>query len=299
MNTMRRRPSTPALTHRGRGPLCTLAFALLWAVGPAAAQPAAPTSAVASAATPAPATVTPLAGPLDAPTMQALLARIDGRQKNTGDFKAKAYIEQREKNKSDLVYDTVYYRHDQDDKFMILFLEPRTEAGKGYLRIEKNLWMYDPTVGKWERRTERERIGGTDSRRNDFDPDAYATDYTHTYVAQETLGRFTVHHLALAAKPGTDVAFPQLELWIDAATENVLKVQEKALSGRLMRTLYYPKWKRIFSESKQDHVYFPEEIRIFDEVEKGNRTTVLLRDVDLRALPTNIFTKAWLESKSR
>ena len=43
----------------------------------------------------------------------------------------------------------------------------------------------------------------------------------------------------------------------------------------------------------------PKEIRVFDEVEKGNATTVALRDVKLDALDVNMFTKAWLESQSR
>ena len=63
----------------------------------------------------------------------------------------------------------VVYRRDADNKFIILFTKPKEEAGKGYLKIDKNLWMYDPNTGKWERRTERERIAGTNSRREDFD----------------------------------------------------------------------------------------------------------------------------------
>jgi len=236
---------------------------------------------------------------LDAEAMRSLLERVDDRQRNQGDWKATAYIEQKERNKSDLVYEAHVYRRDADEKFMILFVRPRTEAGKGYLRIDRNLWIYDPSVGKWERRTERERIGGTDSRRADFDPENLATDYHHTYVGLEKLGRYRVHHLKLKVRDGVDAAYPLMELWLDTQTENLLKAQEFALSGRLMRTVYYPKWERLHSESKGAAVYYPKEIRIFDEVEKGNRTTVLLRDVDLRALPANIFTKAWLEARSR
>ena len=32
------------------------------------------------------------------------------------------------------------YRRDADDKLMILFTKPKGEAGKGYLRLDKNLW---------------------------------------------------------------------------------------------------------------------------------------------------------------
>lgn len=277
-------------SHLRSARVVAAALGLWLGLGGALAQEA-PTAPASAAAAPV--------GPLDAGAMTGLLARIDARQKNTGDFKARAYLETKEKGKADLAYDAVYFRRDADEKFMILFTAPKSEAGKGYLRIDKNLWMYDPGVGKWERRTERERIGGTTSQRNDFDPDEYATEYTHVYVGLESLGKFAVHHLVLTAKEGTDVAFPKVELWIDVATENVLKVQERALSDRLMRTIYYPKWEKLYSESKKDDVFFPKEIRIFDEVEKGNRTQIMISEIDLHPQPANLFTKAWLESKSR
>ncbi|RMG17939.1 MAG: outer membrane lipoprotein-sorting protein [Deltaproteobacteria bacterium] len=229
----------------------------------------------------------------------ALLREIDRRQSNTGDYKAVAFIEQKERGKSDLLYEVAIYRRDADDKLLILFLKPKTEAGKGYLRIENNLFFYDPTVGKWERRTERERIGGTGSQRNDFDEPRLAEDFEPELIGVEPLGKFSTWHLKLRAKEGADVPYPVVELWIDRKTKNVLKQQERALSGRLMRTSYYPKWGRIYSESKGSYVYFPKEIRIYDEVEKGKQTRIVMRKVDLAPLDPNIFTKAWLESKSR
>ena len=101
------------------------------------------------------------------------------------------------------------------------------------------------------------------------------------------------------AKPDVDVAFPQIRIWVDKATNNLLKRQEMALSGRLLRTSYYPRWQKVFSESKKGDVWYPEEMRFFDEIEKGNSTVVLIKEIDLRPLEANIFTKAWLESKSR
>jgi hypothetical protein len=242
------------------------------------------------------------AGParaLDDAQMLDLLKRIDDRQQNPGDYKALAYIEAKERGKSDRVQEAVVYRRDEEDKLMILLLKPKSERGKGYLRLDRNLWMYDPTVGRWERRTERERIAGTDSRRKDFDESRLALEYVPAYVGQEALGKFTVHHLKLTAKSDADVPYPVMELWIDAATDNTLKAQEFAASGKLMRTTYTPRWTREFSQSKQADVWHPAEIRIYDEVEKDNSTLILIKEIDMSSLPANIFTKAWLESKSR
>ena len=231
--------------------------------------------------------------------MLKMLSTIDERQKNSGDYKALVYLEQKERGKDDLLYQMVAYRRDLEDKLMLLFLKPKSEAGKGYLRLDKNLFMYDPTTGKWERRTERERIGGTNSRRRDFDDSRMEEEYVPSYAGAGKLGARTTHVLDLTARPEADVAYPKLKIWVDQQTGNMLKQEEYALSGRLMRTAYYPKWKKLFSESKGTDVYFPKRILIIDEVEKGTQTSIVIQKVDLSSLPTNIFTKAWLESKSR
>jgi hypothetical protein len=236
------------------------------------------------------------------PSQQELvdkLALIDDRQQNSGDWKSLVFIENKERDKSDLVYQALVYRRDESEKLAILFVKPQAEAGKGYLRIDKNLFFYDPIVGKWERRTERERIGGTSSNRQDFDQSRLAIEYAPAYIGEESLGKYTVDHLKLMAKEGEDVAYPVVELWLDQATTNILKRQDFALSGRLMRSTYYPEWNKLFSESKGEHVYFPKEVRIFDEVEKGTSTTIVIQSVDLTSQADSIFTKAWLESKSR
>jgi Outer membrane lipoprotein-sorting protein len=237
--------------------------------------------------------------PLTPKEMIQSLQLIDDRQFNSGDYKALAFVEQKQQGKTDLIYELLIFRRDKEDKLMMLFTKPKAEAGKGYLKVDKNLFMYDPTVGKWERRTERERIGGTDSQRSDYDESHYARDFTPSYVGVEKLGKFDVTHLRLNAKPEADVAYPVVDVWIDKATGNLLKAQQHALSGRLMRSSYYPEWRKMYSESKKDSIYFPRQIRIYDEVQKGNSTIVVLQDVELNALPVNIFTKAWLESKSR
>lgn len=240
-----------------------------------------------------------MAAPLDHDQMIKLLRTIDERQRNSGDYKSQAYIERKERDKTDVVQEMLIYRRDADDKLMFLFTQPKSEQGKGYLRIDKNLWFYDPNVGRWERRTERERIGGTDSRRSDFDESRLAEEYEPTFDGEDKLGIYNVYKLTLKAKPAVDVAFPVVKLWIDQASGNILKRQEFALSGRLMRTSLYPRWMKLYSESKKADIWYPQEMHFFDEVDKANSTTVLIKAVDLRPLEANMFTKAWLESKSR
>ncbi|MEK7690650.1 MAG: outer membrane lipoprotein-sorting protein, partial [Bdellovibrionota bacterium] len=105
------------------------------------------------------------AADLTAEQTAALVRKLDEKQRNSGDYQSLAYMRETEKGKEPRLYQIAVYRRDEDNKFMILFTKPKEEAGKGYLKIDKNLWMFDPNTGRWERRTERERIGGTNSRR--------------------------------------------------------------------------------------------------------------------------------------
>ena len=231
--------------------------------------------------------------------MVDLLKAVDDRQKNQGDWRSMIYMEQKEKGKVDVAYEALVFRRSDDQKFMILFSKPKASQGQGYLRLDKNLWFYDPSVGKWERRTERERIGGTNSRRSDFDESRLAEEYDPEDNGEAKLGAYTAQVMTLKGKPNLDLAFPMIKLWVDKASKNILKRQEFALSGRLLRTSYYPKWKKAYSESKKGETWYPEEMRFYDEVEKANSTMILVKSVDMKPLEANLFTKAWLESKSR
>ncbi len=238
-------------------------------------------------------------GPLTQAQMVDLLRRVDERQNSQGDYRSIAYMVQKEKDKVDVAYQLEILRRSQDQKFVLLFLQPKTSEGQGYLRVDSNLWFYDPSVGRWERRTERERIGGTNSRRSDFDESRLAQEYDPKWVGEAKLGKYDAIVLELHGKEGIDLAFPVVKIWIDRDNENVLKRQEFALSGRLMRTSYYPKWAKAWSESKHAEVWFAQEIRFYDEIEKENSTYIAIQSVDLKPLPPNVFTKAWLEEKSR
>ncbi|HET6335217.1 MAG TPA: outer membrane lipoprotein-sorting protein [Polyangiales bacterium] len=298
---------TQRIAHSLRGLLsAALTVATLtWVTASTHAQaqqpPAAPAQSAAkqesAPAAPAPATTQ---RPQTSKTeLVSLLKTIDERQRNQGDWRSDVYIEQKEKGKVAVVYNAIVYRRSADQRFIILFTAPKNVVGQGYLRVDKNLWFYDPAVGKWERRTERERIGGTNSRRSDFDESRLAEEYDPSDAGEEKLGAYNAQRVDLKGKSGLDLAFPVIKLWVDKDTHNVLKRQEFALSGRLLRTSYYPKWKKVFSESKKQDVWFPQEIRFYDEVEKENSTLVLIKAVDLHSLEQNLFTKAWLESKSR
>lgn len=236
-----------------------------------------------------------------------VVALVDERQRNSGDYNSAVVIEEWEKKKDtaknpyDLkkAFEARVYRRDADDQLIILFTKPKAEAGKGYLRKDKTLLLYEPALGKWERQTERASIAGTGSRRDDFDESRLAEEYTAQFIGDEKLGKYQVHRIKLTAKPNVDVASPIIELWIDQDSKNIMKREEFALSTKLMRRILYPGWEKMFSKSKGADVYVPKEIYVYDMLEDEKLTKVKLVTVNLDPLEKNMFTKAWIESQSR
>jgi outer membrane lipoprotein-sorting protein len=238
--------------------------------------------------------------PLTQEEMVAKLTKIDAEMYSPADdYSALVLLEQKQKDEPDRVFQLVVLRRDSDRALIMQFTKPKTEAGNVWMRIGDNLWYYNPRIGKWERRTSQDRIGGTDALTRDFDRWTMSADYDPVYDGSEKLGDFMAHKLKLTAKPNKEVVFPRIDMWIDVASGHPLKLQFMALSGRLMQSVYYPHWVKQDARKAGSFIFYPKEIRVFDEVTQKSETTIMIQQVELKRLPDNNFTKAWVETQSR
>ena len=184
------------------------------------------------------------------------------------------------------------FRRDSEDKFVIVFLDPDVQRGQGYLKVEENLWFYDPSSRKFSHSSERETLQDSETRNGDLQASSLAEDYDIIGVTDGTLGRYNVHVMDLSAKHD-EVTFPKVKLWVRKDNNLVLKGQNFSLSGRLMRSDYFPKYVRVkdrFLASKMLYV---------DELKKGERTQMTMADTSLSSVPNSVFSKSYLERVNR
>jgi hypothetical protein len=237
------------------------------------------------------------AEPMSQEQVNTLMKELDDRTHFEGDYKAVALAHSKNREKGESVQKMAIYRRDADDRLMLLFLQPKADAGKGYLMIDKNFFSYEPSTGSWTRVSD-ERVGGSALNRANFDGFNFSGRYDGEFVAYEKLGKFDVARIKLTAKEGADADEDVVELWVEKTSNNVLKQKDYALSGRLLRTTYRTNYQK-FSDATGKMQYVPMKSIVKDEVEVGNKTTMVLEQIDTDPLAANIFTKAWLESKSR
>jgi outer membrane lipoprotein-sorting protein len=184
------------------------------------------------------------------------------------------------------------FRRDREDKFVLIILKPRVQRGQGYLQLDENLWFYDPDSRKFSHTSLKENIQNSEAKNSDLRGSSLAEDYTVKEWSARELGRYPVYILTLKAVH-EEVAYPELRLWIRRDVPVVLKAENYSLSGRLMRTAYYP------SYTKLGEKYVADRMLLIDELKEGERTQVSLSEPSIEDVPDHVFTKSYIERVNR
>lgn len=238
---------------------------------------------------------------LAAPTALEVMKAMEALQDMGVDITAKVKIVQRKPDQGDKVFESVYYRRDSDDAFLIVMTAPDNEKGNGYLRVGDNMWMYRRNTRSFQMMNRDQSIAGTDANAGDFEKRKFTElyepavdDQGNEILAAETLGKaeIPVYRLEVNATV-KDVEYPKVIFWVRQDNYLTMKQESYALSGTLMETAYFPKWTTV--EGK----YIPLNMIFVDEFEQGNRSMMELSGISLQAIDDTIFTKAYLENLSK
>ncbi len=184
------------------------------------------------------------------------------------------------------------YRRDSEKKFLMLFQEPVTQRGQGYLMIDDNLWFYDPESRKFSHTSMKEQFGESDARNSDFGESTFSNDYRVVSVSEGTLGKFDVYVMTLEGL-NNEVTYPGRKIWVTRDVHLVLKTEDYSANGRLMRTSYLPTYTKIGGK------YMPAKMIFVDNLIEGKKTQITITEISIDPLPDTLFTKAYVERVNR
>ncbi len=235
------------------------------------------------------------------PTVLEIMREMETLQDIGVDITVKVKITEQKSDQGVKVFESVYYRRDKDDAFLIVMTAPDNEKGNGYLRVGDNMWMYRRNTRTFQKMTRDQSIAGTDAKAGDMEKRKFTELYEpalddngQEILTKETLGKaaILVYRFEVKAKV-KDVEYPKVIYWVRQDNFLVLKEEDYSLSGILMETSYFPKWTTV--EVK----YIPLQMMFMDEFEKGNKTIVEFSGISLARIDDAVFTKAYLENLSK
>jgi outer membrane lipoprotein-sorting protein len=230
----------------------------------------------------------------DTTDFKALLAAVDANADfGSKDYSAVFTIVTQKPGEKDALVQIRLFRRDEHNQVVWIIQKPDAQKGQGFLKVDDNIWMYDPESGKFSHSTMKEQIQNSKAKSSDLKRGSFAEDYDVTASEEGTLGKYPVWILTLTAK-NNEVSYPKLKLSIRKDKPLVLKEEDYSLSDRLMRSVLYPP-KYIELDGKT--VY--SQILIQDELNKGEKSQLTLSEVSVAKLPDATFSKAFLSQTAR
>jgi len=90
----------------------------------------------------------------ETPDFKAMLKAIDENGDfGTQDYSAVFTIVTQKPEEKDAVIQVKLFRRDDHDQLVWIMLKPEAQKGQGFLKVDENIWMYDPESGKFSHST--------------------------------------------------------------------------------------------------------------------------------------------------
>jgi len=172
------------------------------------------------------------------------------------------------------------------DRVAALFISPASEKGRSTLRLEDNMWLYIPNVGKPVRITSLQSVVGGVFNNSDILRLDYAEEYDVTIVKE--LGNEYLLHLK--AKTNS-VAYDQLRMWADKEKKLPNKIECLTATSMLIKTIYFKQIKDFGGG-----VVRPSVIETDSPLHKGYKSIMIFAGVKKREFKDEVFTLNFMTS---
>mgnify|MGYP001286546436 CR=1 FL=1 len=170
------------------------------------------------------------------------------------------------------------------DKMVALFLSPASEKGRATLRLDENMWLYIPNVGKPIRITSLQSVvGGVFNN-----ADILRLDFSVEYTVQQASEEGSNYILVLKAKNAT-VAYDGLKMVVDKATQLPKTIECYAASGMLIKTLHYDK-----TQDFGGGVISPSVLETDSPLYKGYKSIMITAKIQKKEFADEVFTLNYL-----
>lgn len=167
-----------------------------------------------------------------------------------------------------------------NDKMVTTFLAPKSEVGRSTLRLDENMWLYIPNVGRPMRITSLQSVIGGIFNNSDI----MQLDYTAEYDVAEMFDENNETLLTLKAKTST-VPYDKLKMWVNIKYKTPSKIECYTASGMLIKTLHFKEIKDFGNGIKR-----PSVLETDSPLHKGYKAVMIYANITPRKIDDEVFT---------
>jgi predicted Fe-Mo cluster-binding NifX family protein/outer membrane lipoprotein-sorting protein len=182
------------------------------------------------------------------------------------------------------------------DKVAGLFISPASEKGRSTLRLDENMWLYIPNVGKPIRITSLQSVVGGVFNNSDILRLDYAAEYFVEKMKElsdkeessdkDELGDKYILHLKAKTKT---VAYDKLKMWVDKEKILPTKIECLTEASMLIKTIYFKQTKDF-----GDKVVRPSVIETDSPLHKGYKSVMIFAKMKKRTFKDEVFTLTYM-----
>ncbi len=170
------------------------------------------------------------------------------------------------------------------DKVAAMFISPASEKGRSTLRLDENMWLYIPNVGKPLRITSLQSVVGGVFNNSDL----LRLDYTSEYDVEKVEDKGSEHLLHLKAKTKT-VAYDKLKMWVNKDNLLPSKIESLTEASMLIKTLYFKEIKDFGGG-----IVRPSVIETDSPLYKGYKSVMIFAKLKEKSFGDEVFTLTFM-----
>jgi len=170
------------------------------------------------------------------------------------------------------------------DKVAAMFISPASEKGRSTLRLEDNMWLYIPNVGRPFRITSLQSVvGGVFNN-----ADILRLDYTSEYNVEQVEDNGNEYLLHLKAKT-KNVVYDKLKMWVNRDNMLPSKIESLTEASMLIKTLHFKQVKDF-----GDGIVRPSVIETDSPLYRGYKSVMVFANLKKRELNDEVFTLTFM-----
>lgn len=170
------------------------------------------------------------------------------------------------------------------DKVAAMFISPASEKGRSTLRLDENMWLYIPNVGKPLRITSLQSVVGGVFNNSDI----LRLDYTSEYNVEKVEDNGNEYLLHLKAKTKT-VAYDKLKMWVNKHSLLPTKIDSLTEASMLIKTLHFKQVKDFGGG-----VVRPSVIETESPLYQDYKSVMIFAKIKERKLKDEVFTLTFM-----